>query len=80
MSWFRKKIDAPSGETVQLDGLQVWMVRWVSRYGSFNTETQKEAQAFTNEEDANHFAQALRDAFALIRHTSQAHVYVEKQS
>jgi hypothetical protein len=80
MVWFRKKVEAPSGQTVELDGLQVWMVRWVSRYGDYHGNTQQEAQAFTNEEDANHFAQSLRDAFALIRHTSQAYVDVESQS
>ena len=81
MSWFRKKIDAPSGQTVELDGLRTWTVRWTSKIGDYPYTTKRpEVQAFTNAPDAEHFAQSLRDAFALIRHTAESKVTVESQS
>jgi hypothetical protein len=79
MKWFRKDVSAPSGEKVTLEGVQLWMVRWTSRYGEYHGNVQSEAAAFTTQEDAEHFAQSLRDAFELIRHTSQAYVEVEPQ-
>lgn len=80
MAWFRKKIDAPSGETVELDGLKTWTVRWISKKNNYPyTVTRPEVQAFTNEQDANHFAQSLRNAFSLIRHTAETTVTVESE-
>lgn len=80
MRWFKKTIEAPSGESVELEGLHTWMVRWTSRHGQFQSETKPQVQAFTNLEDAEHFAKSLRDAFALIKHTSGNTVTVEVQS
>lgn len=81
MSWFRKKIDAPSGETVELDGLQTWTVRWISKVGDYPYTTKRpEVQAFTNQPDAEHFAKSLREAFKLLRHTAESNVIVESQS
>lgn len=80
MSWLRKKVEAPSGQTVELDGLETYVVRWTSRYGEFSHQTQSEAQAFISKQDAEHFAQQLRNAFKLIKHTSGKHVTVERQS
>ena len=80
MKWFKKLIDAPSGETVQLEGIRTWTVRWTSKIGDYPYTTKRpEVQMFTNSEDANHFAQALRDAFKLIRHTAESEVTVEVQ-
>lgn len=81
MSWFRKKIDAPSGQTVELDGIQTWTVRWTSKIGDYPyTVRRQEVQAFTNQEDAEHFAKSLREAFKLLRHTAERNVDVESQS
>lgn len=78
MNWFRKQINAPSGETVSLDGLVTWTVRWTSKTGDYPyTVKRAEVQAFTNEADAQHFAQSLRDAFSLLRHTAESRVDVE---
>lgn len=79
MKWFKKIIKAPSGESVELEGLETWMVRWTSRHGEFHSETKPQVQVFTNAEDAEHFAKSLRDAFALIKHSSGNTVVVEMQ-
>ena len=80
MKWLKKIIKAPSGETVDLQGFQVWMVRWNSRHGQFHGDTKPQVQAFGTREDAEHFATSLREAFALIKHTSGNEVRVEVQS
>ena len=79
MKWFKKLIDAPSGDKVQLVSIRTYTVRWTSRHGTFSSDTRPEVQAFTNIEDAEYFAQALRDAFKLIRHTAGNVVEVESQ-
>jgi hypothetical protein len=53
-------------------------VRWFSRWGEFSTETRQECEIFTSESEANEFANQLREAFQLIRHTSNAKVTVEQ--
>jgi hypothetical protein len=80
MKWFTKVINAPAGVTVELEGIRTWTVRWESKRGNYPYTTKRpEVQMFTNKEDANHFAQSLRDAFKLIRHTAEADVVVEVQ-
>lgn len=80
MNWFKKLVSAPSGQTVNLEGLETWMVSWTSRHGVYSCDTRLQFQAFTNSEDAEHFAQSLRDAFRLVKHTAQTDVRVERQS
>lgn len=76
MGWFKRKVvpvDIPSGETVELEGLETWQVTWVLRrssgLGLRHTEHEPVGQLFTNEVDAEAFADALRDAYALVRNT-----------
>jgi len=79
MRWFTKSIAIPeSNETKQVDSIQLWEVRWTSRYGSFNSDTRKEMEAFPTEKEARDFAMALRNAFRLIKHTSGNGVTVNK--
>lgn len=81
MKWFRKLINAPSGDTVILQGLETWLVRWDSRYGSFHAHLTPEVQAFLSEEDAKHFAEQLRSAFKLLKHTGEGtRVIMERQA
>lgn len=80
MNWFKKIINAPTGETVELEGIRTWTVRWESKINNYPyTKRRPEVQMFTNANDANHFAQSLRDAFKLIRHTAESEVTVEVQ-
>ena len=73
-----KKLFAPSGDKKELTALENWSVRWTSRYGEFSGHTQAECEFFLSEEEANHFAEQLREAFKLIRHTSLNKVEVKK--
>ena len=76
---FFKKIFAPqTNKLKEIDAVQTWVVSWVSRYGSYSGDTKKEFEVFTDEAVANEYAQSLRNAFALIRHTSQNYVEVNQ--
>ena len=68
--WFKNLITPKTNETKNTIAVKLWKVRWQSRYGSFNGDTQPEMEAFTSEEDAKEFAKSLEAAFRLIRHTS----------
>lgn len=71
MKWFKKLVKSPSGETVDLQGVQTWMVYWTSRSGEFSSEVSECAQAFIEEVEARHFAGEIESAFRLIRHTGK---------
>jgi len=73
-----KKLFVTSGEKKELTAIENWSVRWYSRYGSFSGDTRKECEFFTSKEDAEHFAQQLRDAYKMIKHTSGTSVSVER--
>ena len=73
-----KKLFAPTGQQKELDAIETYSVRWVSRYGKFHGDTREEAEFFTSKDNAIHFAEQLREAFKLIRHTSRTYVVVEK--
>jgi hypothetical protein len=66
-------VTIPSGQTVDLQGLETWQVTWQRRYsmgmGFRHTGNEPVGQLFTNEQDAQDFAKALRNAYALVRNT-----------
>ena len=67
--------------TKQLNsGVNTWIVEWTRRYGSFSGDTEQCYQAFTDENEANEFADSIRRAHKLIGNTSGTHVSVRKQS
>lgn len=79
MKLFSKKLTVPnSNETKQVDAVQLWEVRWQSRYGEYHTDTQPEMECFTSEIEAKAFAESLRAAFKLIRHTRGNDVEIRK--
>jgi hypothetical protein len=73
-----KKVVAPSGEQKKLTALESWTVSWTSRYGSFDSDTEKEFEVFTSEKDAKHFKEQLEAAYRLLKHTSQTEVTIKK--
>lgn len=78
-----KDVPVPSGETVNLEGLETWQVTWNRRYssglGARHTNHAPVGQLFTNRDDALAFKQALLDAYALVRNTIDPdYVEVEK--
>ena len=79
MTWFTKKVEVPlTNATKLVDAIQLWEVRWYSRYGEWNGNISPELEAFPTEADALTFADSLRNAFKLIRHTSGTRVTVER--
>jgi hypothetical protein len=73
-----KKLFIPGGQLTELKSYESWVVRWESRWGDGMFCTQPEAEVFTTEEDAKKFAESLRSAFKLIRHTDGTEVKVTK--
>ncbi len=69
MNFWTKDYVIPDGKRT-IEGAQTWEVRWQSRSGEFSSDTKPELAIFFSESDANDFAQALRDAFTLIRYKS----------
>ena len=58
---------------------ETWEVRWISRHGRFSGDTRPEVAGFSNEGDALVFATAIRDAYKMLRHTSDTEVYMEQR-
>lgn len=79
-----KDVPVPSGETINLEGLQTWQVTWIKRMPGINVKYPEYApigQLFTNEDDAYAFKSALEDAYALVKNTADPqHIKVEKMA
>lgn len=58
------------------EAVKTWTVMWHSRYDEYASGTKKEFEVFVSEEAANDFANDLRTAFKLIKHTSGNEVRV----
>ena len=71
-----RRLFVPTG-TRQVDAVELWEVRWQSRHGEYSGSIRPESEVFPKREDAEAFAQALRDAFRLIKHTSGTSVKIE---
>ena len=73
-NWF-KKILIPSGEKTTVVAYNSWVVRWQSADGSADSPLsykKPQAEIFPSEQDAENFAQQLREAFKLVRYTGGA--------
>ena len=55
-------------ERIKEVSTEVWEVRWASRYGSYSSQTRPEMEIFDSKEDANTFADALKECFKLLRY------------
>lgn len=76
--WTWKKIVVPkSNETREVNSVELWVVKWRSRQGELYTSF--EFEAFPSEYEANQFAESLRKAFELLRHTWGTNITVYKQ-
>lgn len=67
-----------TNETKQVSAVQLWEVRWTSRYGQYYHSVKPEVEAFTSEEQAKAFKKSLENAFALTRNTSDDSVDLVK--
>ncbi len=75
---FKKTKTPVSNEIKEVDAVQLWIVNWYSRYDEYSVSVKKEYEAFISEDEANKFADSLRKAYKLLRHTSGTQVTVEK--
>ena len=63
-----KKLFVPSGEKAELTAYKSWIVRWRSYHESYSlANLRDEAEIFPSQQDAEMFAQSLRDAFELAK-------------
>lgn len=67
-----------SNETREIEVAQLWEVRWKSRHGPYHSDVRPEVEAFPSRQAAEEFAESLRNAFDLVRHTSGTKVTVRQ--
>lgn len=77
-SIIRKWLNIPAGER-SVEAVELWEVRWTGRNSEYSSGTKPEMEVFTSHEGAEIFAEALRNAFKLIRHTSGTGVKVKQR-
>ena len=76
-----KKLSVPqTNEVKTIDAVQLWTVRWESRYNEYSGGLRKEVEAFTSEQEAQDFKLALENAFKLLRHTSGTTVTLTREA
>ena len=66
-------------ETRKVECAKVWMVSWNARYGSCNGDWKRVSKAFLNENDAEGFAESLKDAQKLLKIKEGLWIEVEEQ-
>lgn len=76
--FWKSKTVPVNNNTKEITIPQLWIVRWQARYGTYSGDTREEVEAFTSAELANDFAESLRLAYKLLKHTSGTSVTVGK--
>jgi len=66
-------------ETREVECAKVWMVSWDARYGFYSGDWKRVSKAFFNENDAQDFAQSLKDAQKLLQIKENLRIEVEEQ-
>ncbi len=67
-----KKVTVPESlGTTEVETIQLWSVRWESRYGEYSGQTRKECEFFTSEIEAKNFETALNNANKLLRNIGE---------
>lgn len=61
------------------EGAKVWMVSWDARYGEFSSEKERVSKAFLNYEDAEAFADSLKEAKKLLQYTEGINITIKEQ-
>ena len=79
LKFFKKKNKIAQIEAKEVDGAEVWMVSWKSRYGDYHSDTRRCAKAFLTENDANDFEKALEEAQNILQNTNDIDIQVVKQ-
>ncbi len=53
--WFKKLTVPDSNKTKEVEAVQLWEVKWISRYGPYSSDIKQEVEVFTSEEKAQFF-------------------------
>lgn len=61
-------------------GAKVWIVSWDARYSKWSEDKSRVAKAFLDYDDAQKFAQSLRDAQKLLQYNEYIRISIEEQS
>ena len=78
MVTWRNILRPKNSATEKVKAAQLWVVEWTSRHGRYYTDTKQEFEAFSSKDVADSYAEDLRRAYKLIRHTSGTQVVVRK--
>lgn len=62
-----------------MQGAEIYTVSWMSRFGNYHSDTNRVYKAFLTKEDAEEFAQSLRDAHKLLQNTNSIKITITKQ-
>lgn len=78
---FISKINSIFGvkKVKNVQGAEIYTVSWMSRFGDYSSDTNRVYKAFLTKEDAEEFAQSLRDAHKLLRNTNSIKITITKQ-
>ena len=81
MNIFKKKLTVPvNNETKEIDVIQTWEVRWMSRDGSYSCDVKPQVEVFLLEQSAIDFKNSLVAAAKLIRNTNDIKISIHKNT
>lgn len=60
-------------------GAKVWIVSWDARYGKWRESKSRAAKAFLDYDDAQKFAESLKDAKKLLQYTEDIDISIDEQ-
>lgn len=78
--WFKKLTVPTTNDVEEIDTVQTWQVRWLSRHDKWHDSLRPELEVFLSEEAANLFAESLRNAYKLVRNTHEVKFIEIKKS
>lgn len=79
LKFFKKINKIAQITTKEVDGAEVWMVHWTSRYGDYYGDVRRTAKAFLTEDDAINFKKSLEEAQNILQNTNNIDIKIIKQ-
>jgi len=80
MFGFTKKTEKIAEVTEkEVDGAEVWIVSWDSRYGHYHGDVRRSAKAFLLKTDAIAFTESLKNAQSILKYSEGIDIKIEKQ-
>lgn len=75
----KKEVVIEDYVTKEAEGAEVWLVTWKARTGEYSSNYRIAAKAFVHKEDADRFAESLKEAKALLQYTENLGISIERQ-